>query len=235
MATQHEKKNEVQKIELPIFSKDGVQTGTFEVPAAIANASWRADLVHQVVTAEQANARQNRANTKDRAEVAGTGRKPWKQKGTGQARHGSKRSPLWRHGGVTFGPRTERDYSEKVNKKMRAIALVSTLARKAREGEVILVDSFEFAHPKTKEARESLEKIALSAGADALTTKEKNAALIALADHGYNAIKSFANLSSVVTEEARNISALDVLSHAYLVIESPKETFNALIARTGAK
>ena len=101
------------------------------------------DLVHQVTIAMQADLRQNRAHTKDRAEVSGGGKKPWKQKGTGQARHGSSRSPIWRHGDI-FGPRSERDYGEKINKKMRVQALLSVLSRKAKDGEIILVDSFGF-------------------------------------------------------------------------------------------
>ena len=100
------KKTKEAPNELPIFSMTGEKVGTIALPAEIFDASWRSDLVHQVTTAMQANLRQNRAHTKDRAEVSGGGKKPWKQKGTGQARTGSSRSPIWRHGGVTFGPRS---------------------------------------------------------------------------------------------------------------------------------
>src|SRR3990167_2180328 len=136
-------------MELPIFSMEGKKVGTIALPEAIFGVQWRSDLVHQVTTAMQANARQKRANTKDRSEVSGGGKKPWKQKGTGQARHSSTRSPIWRHGGITFGPRSTRDYSEKINKKMRIGALLSVLSRKAKEGEIILVDKLSFAAPKT--------------------------------------------------------------------------------------
>src|SRR6185295_18159161 len=111
---------------------------------------WKSDLVHQVTTAMQANLRQNRAHTKDRSEVSGGGKKPWNQKGTGQARHGSSRSPIWRHGGITFGPRSTRDYSEKINRKMRIGALLSVLSQKAKDGEIVFIDKFTFSTPKTK-------------------------------------------------------------------------------------
>src|SRR5512140_3286895 len=138
-------KKEYTPIELPIFSMDGAKVGTTTLPEALFSAPWKSDLVHQVTTAMQANLRQNRAHTKDRSEVSGGGRKPWKQKGTGQARHSSTRSPIWRHGGVTFGPRSERDWTEKINKKMRNGALLSVLSKKAKDGEIILVDKFAFA------------------------------------------------------------------------------------------
>lgn len=228
-------KREVAPIELSIFSVDGKKVGATTLPAQLFGAPWRADLVHQVSTAMQANARQNRAHTKDRSEVSGGGKKPWKQKGTGQARHGSSRSPIWRHGGITFGPRSERDYSEKINRKMRVGALVSLLSRKAKDGEIILVDSFSFAAPKTAAAKSAL--VALAKGADAswLSSKKKNAALVALASHDTNAVKSFGNIGSVLTEEVRNLNVVDVLTHKYLVIEKPTESFATLLARVAAK
>ncbi|MDP2650321.1 MAG: 50S ribosomal protein L4, partial [bacterium] len=178
-----------------------------------------------------ANTRQNRAHTKDRAEVSGGGRKPWKQKGTGQARAGSRRSPIWRHGGVTFGPRNERDYGEKINRKMRIGALVSALSQKAKDGEIILVDQFVFATPKTSTAKSVIAALAKGAGAKTLVTKKKNAALLALATYNANTIKSFNNFGNLATEELRNLNALDVMTHKYLVIEKPEEAFAAFAAR----
>ncbi len=210
---------------------EGKKVGSIALPEGIFGAPWRSDLVHQVTTAMQANARQNRAHTKDRAEVSGGGKKPWKQKGTGQARHGSTRSPIWRHGGVTFGPRSERDYSEKINRKMRIGALVSVLSRKAKDGEIILVEKFTFAAPKTAVAKGTLVALAKSAGADMLTTKKKNAALLALAAYDSNVSKSFHNFGNVMTEEVRNLNPVAVLAHKYLVIENPEAAFKVLLAR----
>ncbi|MFA5996639.1 MAG: 50S ribosomal protein L4 [Candidatus Paceibacterota bacterium] len=222
-------------LEMPVFSMDGTKVGMFTLPESLFTAPWRADLVHQVTTAMQANARQNRANTKDRSEVSGGGKKPWAQKGTGQARHSSTRSPIWRHGGVTFGPRSERDYSEKINKKMRTQALISVLSRKAKDGELILVDKFAFAEPKAKVAKLALGKLAEGAAATYLVSKKKNAALLALASYDLNAIKSFSNFGNVMTEEVRNLNPLNVMTAKYLVIEKPEESFAALIARAKAK
>ena len=229
------KKAPAASVEIPIFSMDGTKVGTTTLPEALFSAPWRADLVHQVTTAMQANLRQNRAHTKDRSEVSGGGKRPWKQKGTGQARHSSTRSPIWRHGGVTFGPRSERDYSEKINKKMRMGALVSALSKKAKDGEIILVDKLAFTEPKTARAKSVLTKLAESAGASMLVSKKKNAALLALASYDANAIKSFSNFGSLATEEVRNLNPLSVMTSKYLIIEKPEEAFAALLARTAAK
>jgi len=228
-------KKEYVPIEAPIFSMDGKNVGSIALPEALFGQPWRIDLVHQVTTAMQANARQNRAHTKDRAEVSGGGKKPWKQKGTGQARHSSTRSPIWRHGGITFGPRSERDYSEKINRKMRIGALVAVLSRKAKDGEIILVDKITFATPKTSVAKATIAGLAKGASAEKLTTKKKNAALLAMTAYDANVIKSFSNFGNVMTEELRNLNPVDIMAHKYLIIEKPEESFAALVARTKSK
>ncbi|MCX6786365.1 MAG: 50S ribosomal protein L4 [Candidatus Kaiserbacteria bacterium] len=220
--------------EAPIFSMNGEKVGSIALPEKIFNVPWRADLVHQVTTAMQANARQNRAHTKDRSEVSGGGKKPWKQKGTGQARVGSSRSPIWRHGGVTFGPRNERDYGEKINHKMRISALLAVLSRKAKDGEIIFVDTFSFAKPSTAVAKSAI--IALAKGADAkYLLKKKNAALIALSAYDASTIKSFSNFGNLKTEEVRNLNPLEVMTHKYLVIEKPEAAFAAILSRVNSK
>ncbi|MBI4088487.1 50S ribosomal protein L4 [Candidatus Kaiserbacteria bacterium] len=210
---------------------DGKKIGTIALPGSIFDVPWKSDLVHQVTTAMQANLRQNRAHTKNRAEVSGGGRKPWKQKGTGQARHGSTRSPLWRHGGITFGPRNERDYSEKINKRMRVGALLSVLSRKAKDGEIILVDAFTFAAPKTREALGSLVALSKATKTTLLSNKGSNSALVAFMSYNQNAIKSFNNLQGVATEEVRSLNPVVLLAHKYLIIEKPEAAFQALASR----
>ncbi len=222
-------------VEMNIYSMEGKKVGSMVLPEGIFGVSWKSDLVHQVTTAMQANARQNRAHTKDRSEVSGGGKKPWKQKGTGQARHGSTRSPIWRHGGITFGPRSERDYSEKINRKMRVGALLSVLSKKAKDGELILVNELTFAAPKTAAARTALANIAKGADAAGLATKRRNAALVASPAHNANTVKSFRNFGNVMTEEVRNLNPVDVLAYKYLVIENPEAAFATLLSRAKSK
>lgn len=221
--------------EVAIFSMTGEKVGSIALPEILFGAPWKNDLVHQVTTAMQANARQSRAHTKDRSEVSGGGKKPWAQKGTGQARHSSTRSPIWRHGGVTFGPRSERDWTEKINKKMRNGALLSVLSKKAKDGELILVDKFAFAEPKSAMGKSVLEKLSVSAAAAPLASKKKNAALLALAAYDANTIKSFSNFGNIMTEEVRNLNPLSIMTHKYLIIEKPEETFAALAKRVASK
>ena len=234
-ATKKAEKAQYVALEAPIFSMEGKKVGAIALPEGIFGVSWRSDLVHQVTTAMQANLRQNRAHTKDRAEVSGGGKKPWKQKGTGQARHGSSRSPIWRHGGVTFGPRSTRNYSEKINRRMRVGALLSVLSKKARDGEMILVDAFSMSVPKTAAARLVLEKLAKGAAVADLATKKNNTALLALAAYNTNVAKSFHNFGNVTTEEVRNLNPVDVLTHKYLIIENPEAAFALLLARAKSK
>src|SRR3989344_4904064 len=192
-------------LEQPIFSMEGKKVGTVALPPEIFGAPWRADLVHQVTTAMQANLRQNRAHTKDRSEVSG--------------------------GGITFGPRNVRNYSEKINKKRRIGALLSVLSRKAKEGEIILVNNFAISAPKTSVAKTVIEKLAKGAGAAELVTKKKNTALIALASYNKNTTKSFSNFGNMKTEETRSLNPVDVLTHKYLIIENPEVAFKLITAR----
>ncbi len=222
---------EAGKGEAVIYGMNGASAGTIALPAELFGAKWNADLVHQVVTSMQANARPTVAHTKFRGEVSGGGKKPWKQKGTGRARHGSTRSPIWRHGGITHGPRAERDYSVKINKKMRVAALVALLSRKYRDGEVILVDKLSFATPSTKSAYAALTAIAKGAGRDTLVTKRVNAAVIAFSQKDTTAEKSLRNIGSMTLEEVRNLNPVDLITKKYLVIENPTESFAILAAR----
>jgi large subunit ribosomal protein L4 len=217
--------------EAMVYSMAGKEAGSIALPPEIFSAQWNADLVHQVVTGMQANAREVTAHTKNRGEVSGGGKKPWKQKGTGRARHGSTRSPIWKGGGITHGPRAERDYSVKINRKMRAAALVSLLSKKYKDGEVIFVESFSFGAPKTADAVKALAAIGKGANADGLMTKAKNSAMIALATKDANTEKSLRNIGNVVTGEIRNLNVVDLATKKYVIIEKPVESIAALAAR----
>lgn len=204
-----------------LYNKEGKEVGKVELPERIFGAPWKADLVHQVVVSMQANARTPVAHTKDRGDVRGGGKKPWKQKGTGRARHGSRRSPIWSGGGVTFGPRKERVFAKKINKKMRAGALYAALSRKLKDDELIFLDSLIFAAPKTKEAKAVLTALSNVSSFAKLGTKKKNAALIALPSNDAATKRSFKNIGSVAVEEVRNLNPVDVLSYKYVVVADP--------------
>ena len=225
------KKMKVSVTEATVFAMDGSSKGTIALPPELFAVAWNGDLVHQVVLGMQANARPVTAHTKDRSEVSGGGKKPWKQKGTGRARHGSSRSPIWKGGGVTHGPRAEKVYAVKINKKMRVAAFASVLSRKLQDGEVIFVDSFDFKLPKTKEAMAVLGALAKASGRSELATKRKNAAVIALSEKNANIEKSFSNIGSLVTSEVRNLNPVEIMNKKFLVIEKPDVSIKILQSR----
>jgi large subunit ribosomal protein L4 len=133
-----------------VYNLKGDKVGNIELNDKIFARAWNPDLVHQVLLAQQANRRQPWAHAKTRGEVRGGGKKPWRQKGTGRARHGSTRSPIWVGGGTTHGPRNDRDYTVKVNKKMLRVAIHSVLSKKLADKELRVIDVFDFDKPKTK-------------------------------------------------------------------------------------
>lgn len=186
------------------------------------NLPWNADLVHQVVTAMRANARTSTASVKDRGDVSGGGKKPWQQKGTGRARHGSSRSPIWRHGGVTHGPLTEKLYAQKINKKMRAKALYTVLSEKLRKNQVLFVDAISMEVPKTAEAKKVILALAEVKGFEKLATKRKNAAYIALGEKSISTAKSFANMSNIEFDTIQNMNPVDLLENQFVVIVNPE-------------
>lgn len=218
-------------MEALVYNKQAKEAGKVTLPESVFGLPWNADLVHQVVLAVQANARNSTAHTKDRSEVRGGGRKPWKQKGTGQARHGSIRSPIWKGGGIAHGPRNEKDYSQKVNKKMRVKALFTALSQKYQDGELIFVDEFSLNAPKTKEAKDLLLALASVKGFEHLATKKKNAALVAIAEKNDFIKKSFGNFGNIEVEEVRNLNVLDVLTHKFVVVVGAENAISTLEAK----
>jgi large subunit ribosomal protein L4 len=218
-------------LQATIYSVTGASAGTIALPENLFGRQWNADLVHQVVVGMQANARPTVAHTKFRGEVSGGGKKPWKQKGTGRARHGSNRSPIWKGGGVTHGPRAEKSYEVKINRKMRMAALAAVLSRKLKDGEVIFVDKLDFSVPKTKDAKAAIVALAKASNMSTLATKRKNAAVIAFASKDGMAQKSFRNIGSVITEEIRNLNPLDLMNKKFLIIERPTESIEVLVGR----
>ena len=217
-----------------VYSKEGKETGKVDLPEAVFGAAWNPDLVHEVVVGMQANAREGNAHTKDRSEVRGGGRKPWRQKGTGRARHGSRRSPIWTGGGVTFGPRNEKDYSVKINKKVKAKALASVLSKKLADQEVLFVDSLAMEAPKTADAKTTVEAIAKGAKVEGLATKRNNAALVVLADRNVATEKSFRNFGNIEVAQAKDINPVDLLTYKYVVVADAPSSVEILANRVAA-
>src|SRR3972149_5550000 len=146
-------------MEEKLYNQEGKEVGKLELPEYVFNLPWNADLVHQVSVSMMANIRMPLAHAKTRGEVRGGGKKPWRQKGTGRARHGSSRSPIWVGGGVTHGPRNDKIFDKKVNKKMKAKALYTILSAKYKKGEVLFVDDLSLRAIKTKDARDTLASL----------------------------------------------------------------------------
>lgn len=186
----------------------GEAVGEENLDPALFEVEAKNGLIHQAVIAQLANRRQVVAHTKHRGEVSGGGIKPWKQKGTGRARQGSIRSPLWVGGGVVFGPRNDRNFAQKINKKMKRKALLMCLSDRAKEGKVVLLDKLELENFKTKKMAEIVGKLPI---------KDKKTLLV-LADNNQKIVKSAANLPEVKTIEARGLNVADVLQNEYLMI-----------------
>ncbi len=222
-------------MESKIYNQSGKETGKITLPDSVFGLSWNGDLVHQVVVAMQSNSRTPVAHTKDRSDVRGGGKKPWKQKGTGRARHGSSRSPIWVGGGVAHGPRNEKDYKKKINKKMSAKALYTVLSEKLRNGEIIFVDSLKFDSIKTSDAKNTLKSLSGISGFEMLLKKRNNATLITTIGKDLNIYKSFSNFNNIATQEFRNINTVDVLNYKYLVITEPKESIEFVVSKLGSK
>ena len=217
-----------------VFSKEGKSAGDVTLPESVFGIEWNADLVHDVVVGMQANAREGNAHTKDRSEVRGGGKKPWRQKGTGRARHGSRRSPIWTGGGVTFGPRSEKDYSVKLNKKVKAKAFATVLSKKLADDEVIFVDSLTMSEPKTKDAKAAFVAIAGGAKHEDMARKRKNAALIVLPERDLVTEKSFRNFGNIEVAQAKDINPVDLLTYKYVVVAEPARAIEIFEHRVGA-
>lgn len=195
-------------MKLSIYNQEGEETGTTLLPKEIFDLEINPDLIYQITTSQMANRRRIIAHTKGRGDVRGGGRKPWRQKGTGRARHGSRRSPLWKGGGVTFGPTKERVFKKKINKKMKRLALFMVLSAKVKNKLVSVLEIDSKQMPvKTKQMAEIFKKMPL-----------KGSTLMVLPEKKSNLIKVARNIPSIETIEARNLNVLDLLSFKNLIL-----------------
>ncbi len=215
------------------YTIKGKAAGEVAVSEDVFNVDWKADLVHQVMLAMRANRRLSTADAKDRSEVRGGGKKPWKQKGTGRARHGSRRSPIWVGGGVTHGPTSDKDYSQKINRKMRSRALFSALSAKLKNGQILFVDSFPVEDGKTKNAQAVLTALESVPGFETINTLHKaNNIFIALPEKDLAIERGLNNLPHVRFDEVRNLNLLDVLDNRYMIIVNPANASEVLTSRS---
>lgn len=206
-------------LKLTVHNWQGKAVGEQELSEGVFGAAKNDALVSQVYLGILSNRRNPIAHTKDRAERAGSGKKPWRQKGTGRARVGSVRNPLWRKGGVVFGPTKDRNFKQKINQSMRSAAARAVLAGKLESGKIILVEKHDFAEPKTK---------LVAAGLRALKFGNKSLAF-ALAKDEQRFSRAVRNLPRVSPVTADTLSVVDMLDHEYLLLS--KDALSALETR----
>ncbi|MFH0828603.1 MAG: 50S ribosomal protein L4 [Candidatus Kerfeldbacteria bacterium] len=193
--------------EVTLYNTEGKEIGTRTLPDRIFGVAADPSFVERAVVAQRANSRVAIAHTKTRSEVRGGGKKPWKQKGTGRARHGSIRSPIWRGGGVTFGPRKDRNFSLKINRKERQKALFMALSDKILEKRLILVDALNFPDIKTKKFVTTLKKLPI-----------ENTVLVVLPEKDVALEKSARNVAGVTVIQGNSLNVIDVLNHRCIVM-----------------
>lgn len=190
-----------------LYNMKGEKEKEIDIPESLFGVNLNQNLLYQVVRTQSLIRRQNSAHTKDRSAVRGGGRKPWRQKGTGRARHGSNRSPIWKGGGVTFGPDAERNYKKKINKKVKRKALAMVLSAKKEKDMIVFVSDLELKEPKTKVIQEFLKNFEL-----------EKSTLFVLPKMEENLILATRNLQNISTIQAKDINSLDLLSYRNLVI-----------------
>ena len=193
-------------MKVDVMNMQGEKVDSADLPAGIFEAPIKQDLMHQALVRQMANARAGTHKTKSRGEVRGGGRKPWRQKGTGRARHGSRRSPIWVGGGKVHTPRP-RDYSVKMPRKMRRAALRSALSVKAADESIVLLDALSAEAPKTKVMAEALQKLV-----------GESSALVLMANEDVNVEKSIRNLPSAKTLSAEYLNVRDLLGFERVIM-----------------
>ena len=194
-------------MKVKVYNLEGAVTGEIELADSIFAVKVKSEVVHEVIVAMENNLRQPWADTKSKGEVRGGGKKPWAQKGTGRARHGSIRSPIWKGGGVVFGPRTIRSYICKINKKKRRLALKMCLSDRVKNEALLVVENFDFKEAKTKLLVKFLQIFSL---------KQKTLFLTMGKDEQLTRMSR--NLKTIETKRAEDVNAADILKRNKIVI-----------------
>jgi len=200
-------------ITLPVYNSEGKEIDTVKLDAGVFDGTQNADCFQQAINAYRANQRQGLAATKTRGEVSGGGKKPWKQKGTGRARVGSTRSPLWRHGGVVFGPHP-RDFSYTIPQKIKTLALKTGLNTKVKENNFLVLDTFQIPEPKTKLAVKVLANLKLFSA-----KAKKEIKVLFLTDKLDSKLKAaLKNISFLTVDLAKDCHVYEVANNQKLLI-----------------
>ena len=205
-------------VKLNIYNQDATKAGTIELSEQVFGLPVKEALIHQAVVTQMANQRQVLAHTKDRSEVRGGGKKPWRQKGTGRARVGSSRSPIWIGGGVTFGPTKDRNFKKKINRKMRQQALCMVLADRINNNDLVIINELTVGEFKTKTVNGIIKNIESKILKPAGGKKVKRSILI-LNDNKDEKFKySVRNLVGISQLNLENINIVDLLNHKNLIL-----------------
>jgi large subunit ribosomal protein L4 len=216
-------------MQVTIYTTEGKESRKLEVPENIFGARFNADLVSQVLTSQASNRRAGTAHTKNRAEVRGSHKKPWAQKGSGRARHGSAQSPLWKGGGVTFGPRNDK---KTIPKGMKVAALYSLLSAKLKSGKVIFVETIPAQAGKTKDADMVMKGLTTIDGFKTLCWKKPNNVYMTVSKGDDTTKRAFRNLPYMTLHNMDDLNPLDLANTRYLVIANPEETIAYLASKT---
>ncbi len=208
-------------MKITVYNQEGEEAGEALLPKEIFDVKASPDLIYQVAVSQMANKRIVIANTKDRGEVRGGGKKPWRQKGTGRARHGSIRSPLWRHGGIIFGPTKARIFKKRIPQKMKRLALFMVLSLKVKDNLLVLLDELKVEKAKTKEMAKIIENLRLK-----VENFKSGTSLMALPEIDKNLILAARNLPDIKTIQAKELNSLDLLNCKYLIM--PKDSIKII-------
>ncbi|MDO8443706.1 MAG: 50S ribosomal protein L4 [Candidatus Azambacteria bacterium] len=207
MSIKKERPNVQENLNIRVYNQEGKEVSDLSLNKAVFGLPWNSDLVHRAVTAISGNMRQVLASTKMRGEVSGGGKKPWRQKGTGRARHGSIRSPLWRGGGITFGPTSERNFKLGINKKMAKKAFLTAISGKVKDNELLILDELKLSVPKTKEMAKIMANFPQIKNGIFITNGKSE-----------DIKKAGRNLADLKIIGMENLNILDVLKYKFLIL-----------------
>ncbi len=191
-----------------VYNQQGKEIETIELNSNVFAVKVNPELVHEVVVAGYANKRQTLAHTKGRSDVRGGGRKPWKQKGTGRARHGSRRSPIWRGGGVTFGPTKERNFKKRINKKVKTSVIKMILTDRLAADGLVVVDTLKFDQPKTKLFAQMKKALPCGLKRVIIISDKKDEALLRITK----------NIDRVKTTFVGELGVVDLIESPYMIV-----------------